>query len=104
MGDPEFLYTGVPYVGGSGANEASWEFDVEPGRYQIVAHWYVHPDVSPYGRAAATNAPYTIFSDATPVDTFRVSHQTSSDDFLDDGTWWEYIGDPVVIDGNTLTG
>ncbi|WP_187782291.1 hypothetical protein, partial [Gimesia chilikensis] len=56
-----------------------------------------------YGRAAATNAPYTIFSDATPVDTFRVSHQTSSNDFLDDGTWWEYIGDPVVIDGNTLT-
>ena len=103
VGDPEFLYTGVPYVGGSGANEASWEFDVEPGRYQIVAHWYVHPDVSPYGRAAATNAPYTIFSDATPVDTFRVSHQTSSNDFLDDGTWWEYIGDPVVIDGNTLT-
>ena len=102
VGDPEFLYTGVPYVGGSGANEASWEFDVEPGRYQIVGHWYVHPDVSPYGRAAATNAPYTIFSDATPVDTFRVSHQTSSNDILDDGTWWEYIGDPVVIDGNTL--
>jgi hypothetical protein len=102
VGDPEFLYTGVPYVGGSGANTASWEFDVEPGRYQIVGHWYVHPDVSPYGRAAATNAPYTIFSDATPVDTFRVSHQTSSDDFLDDGTWWEYIGDPVEIDSNIL--
>ncbi|QDT84158.1 hypothetical protein MalM14_18100 [Gimesia chilikensis] len=102
VGDPEFLYTGVPYVGGSGANTASWEFDVEPGRYQIVGHWYVHPDVSPYGRAAATNAPYTIFSDATPVDTFRVSHQTSSNDFLDDGTWWEYIGDPVEIDSNIL--
>ncbi|QDV17780.1 hypothetical protein Pan153_24350 [Gimesia panareensis] len=103
VGDPEFLYTGEPYVGGSGANEASWTFDVEPGRYQVVAHWYVHPDVSPYGRAAATNAPYTIFSDATPVATYRVSQQTSSDDFLDDGTWWEYIGDPVVINDSTLT-
>ncbi|QDU49563.1 golvesin C-terminal-like domain-containing protein [Gimesia panareensis] len=103
VGDPEFLYTGEPYVGGTGTNQASWTFDVEPGRYQVVAHWYVHPDVSPYGRAAATNAPYTIFSDATPVATYRVSQQTSSDDFLDDGTWWEYIGDPVVINDSTLT-
>ncbi|QDT27620.1 hypothetical protein Enr10x_29380 [Gimesia panareensis] len=103
VGDPEFLYTGEPYVGGTGTNRAFWNFDVEPGRYQVVAHWYVHPDVSPYGRAAATNAPYTIFSDATPVATYRVSQQTSSDDFLDDGTWWEYIGDPVVINDSTLT-
>ncbi|QGQ22586.1 choice-of-anchor D domain-containing protein [Gimesia benthica] len=103
VGDPEFLYTGVPYVGGTGTSRAFWDFDVEPGRYQVVAHWYVHPDVSPYGRAAATNAPYTIFSDATPVATYRVSHQGSSNDFLDDGTWWEYIGDPVVINDNHMT-
>ncbi|QDT41467.1 hypothetical protein Pan241w_15280 [Gimesia alba] len=103
IGDPEFLYAGVADVGGSGANSATWSFDVEPGRYQVVANWYVHPNLAPYGGAAASNAPYTIYDDLSPVTTVLVSHQTNPNDFLDDGTLWEYIGNPVAITGNTLS-
>ena len=98
VGDPEFLYV----TGGTGANSATWSFDVEPGRYQVVAHWYVHPDITTYGHGAASNAPYTIYDNVTPLTTVLVNQQVSSDDFLDDGTFWEYIGDPVVITGNML--
>jgi hypothetical protein len=102
VGDPEFLYAGDYVTGGVGANTATWSFDVEPGRYQVVAHWYVHPDVTTNGHGAASNAPYTIFDDVTPVTTVLVNQQTSSDDFLDDGTFWEFIGDPVVITSDAL--
>ncbi|WP_339754852.1 choice-of-anchor D domain-containing protein, partial [uncultured Marinobacter sp.] len=101
--EPEFLHAGVDFVGGSGSNSATWRFDVEPGRYQVVAHWYVHPDVTTNGLGAATNAPYAIYNGATPLATVLVNQQTSSDDFLDDGTLWEYIGSPVEITGNSLS-
>nr|MCH9773453.1 choice-of-anchor D domain-containing protein [Cyanobacteriota bacterium] len=103
VGDPEFLYAGDYNTGGTGANAATWEFDVEPGRYQVVAHWYVHPDITTYGRGAASNAPYTIFDNGALVTTVRVSHQEQSNDFLDDGILWEYIGDPVDISTDTMT-
>tara|TARA_R110002111_G_scaffold227346_1_gene288827 strand:+ start:57078 stop:71642 length:14565 start_codon:yes stop_codon:yes gene_type:complete len=102
VGDPEFLYAGDYHTGGTGANSATWSFDVEPGRYQVVAHWYVHPDITSYGRGAASNAPYTIFDNVTPVTTVLMNQQANPDDFLDDGTFWEYIGDPVEITSSML--
>lgn len=102
VGDPQFLYAGDLFQGGTGTNAATWDFDVEPGRYQVVAHWDVNPDVTVNGQGAASNAPYTITGGAIPV-TVLVNQQTSSNDFLDDGLHWAYIGDPVVITGNTLS-
>ncbi|WP_417391015.1 choice-of-anchor D domain-containing protein [Gimesia sp.] len=101
VGDPQFLTAGEEFVTGTGANTATWEFDVEPGRYQVVAHWYVNPDVTMNGHGAAPNAPYTINGGAAPV-TVLVNQQISSNDFLDDGIYWEYIGNPVEIIGNSL--
>ncbi|WP_417382519.1 choice-of-anchor D domain-containing protein [Gimesia sp.] len=101
-GDPLFLTGNTQYVGGDGSSTATWDFDVEPGRYQVVAHWNVSPDFSMNGAGAATNAPYTIFGGSVPVTVLK-SHQTSANDFLDDGLNWEYIGDPVVITGNSLS-
>ncbi|HAH44788.1 MAG TPA: hypothetical protein DCM07_07995, partial [Planctomycetaceae bacterium] len=101
VGDPLFLTAGEPFQTGSGSNTATWNFVVEPGRYQVVAHWYVNPDVTMNGHGAASNAPYTIIGGALPV-TVRVNQRVSSNDFLDDGINWEYIGNPVEITGNSL--
>ncbi|MCA9004257.1 MAG: choice-of-anchor D domain-containing protein, partial [Planctomycetaceae bacterium] len=101
VGDPLFLYTGELFQTGSGTNAATWTFDVEPGRYQVVAHWDVNPDITVNGQGAATNAPYVISDGVSPV-TVLINQQTSSNDFLDDGLFWEYIGDPYVVsDPNT---
>ncbi|QDT98818.1 golvesin C-terminal-like domain-containing protein [Gimesia aquarii] len=101
--DPEFLYAGDFFQGGTGANAATWTFDVEPGRYQVVANWYVNPNITTNGVGAASNAPYTIFDNGATVTTVAVDQRTSSDDFLDDGILWEFIGDPVQITSNTLS-
>ncbi|QDT97805.1 golvesin C-terminal-like domain-containing protein [Gimesia aquarii] len=103
VGDPEFLYAGDFFQGGTGANAATWTFDVEPGRYQVVANWYVNPNITTNGVGAASNAPYTIFDNGATVTTVAVDQRTSSDDFLDDGILWEFIGDPVQITSNTLS-
>lgn len=104
IGDPLFLYANELYQPGTGANAATWSFDVEPGRYQVVAHWNVDPGVTMNGSGAASNAPYTISDGVSPV-TVYVNQQTSSNDFLDDGILWEYIGDPFVVSdpSSTLT-
>ncbi|WP_278469021.1 choice-of-anchor D domain-containing protein [Gimesia maris] len=104
IGDPLFLYANELYQPGTGANAATWSFDVEPGRYQVVAHWTVDPGVTMNGSGAASNAPYTISDGVSPV-TVYVNQQTSSNDFLDDGILWEYIGDPFVVSdpSSTLT-
>ena len=54
------------------------------------------------GVGAASNAPYTIFDNVTSTGTVLINQQRSSDDFLDDGIFWEYIGDPVEITSNIL--
>lgn len=104
IGDPLFLYANELYQPGTGANAATWSFDVEPGRYQVVAHWTVDPGVTMNGSGAASNAPYTISDGLSPVIVY-VNQQTSSNDFLDDGILWEYIGDPFVVSdpSSTLT-
>ncbi|MAC54339.1 MAG: hypothetical protein CME31_17505, partial [Gimesia sp.] len=104
IGDPLFLYANELYQPGTGANAATWSFDVEPGRYQVVAHWNVDPGVTMNGSGAASNAPYTISDGLSPVIVY-VNQQTSSNDFLDDGILWEYIGDPFVVSdpSSTLT-
>uniref|UniRef100_UPI003A8EE80F golvesin C-terminal-like domain-containing protein n=1 Tax=Gimesia sp. TaxID=2024833 RepID=UPI003A8EE80F len=101
VGDPLFLHTGELFQTGTGANAATWTFDVEPGRYQVVAHWDVNPDITVNGKGAATNAPYVISDGVSPV-TVLINQSISSNDFLDDGLFWEYIGDPYVVsDPNT---
>lgn|GEM_PF-3102849 len=101
--DPGFLYAGGYGTGGTGANTSTWDFNVDAGRYQVVAHWFNHPGVTTGGRGTATNAPYSIYDNGAFVTTTRVDQSASSNDFLDDGIYWEFIGDPVEITGSTLS-
>ncbi|HAC64911.1 MAG TPA: hypothetical protein DCF68_15610, partial [Cyanothece sp. UBA12306] len=80
---------------GSGANVATWTFDgLAPGTYSVAATWTANLN-------RATDAPYTIYGDGTPI-TVDVNQEVAPNDFNDQGVGWEYLSN-VTITGDTLT-
>ncbi len=80
---------------GSGSAKATWTFTVAPGNYQVAATWTGHAN-------RATDAPYTVFDNSTPLETVDVNQESAPSDFSDEGVNWENLG-TFTITGNTLT-
>jgi subtilisin family serine protease len=80
---------------GTGANAATWTFNVTPGRYRVSATW------SPYSNRA-TDSPFTVLDGATPLATVRVNQEAAPADFTDAGAGWQDLGGPYEITGNAL--
>jgi hypothetical protein len=80
---------------GNGSSVARWEFEVPIGVYQVSATWVEHPN-------RATDAPFTVLDDGFQLDTVFVDQQLAPDDFTDDGTPWESLGEFVVTGGQLV--
>ena len=89
LGDIHYSSSGV------GANVATWGVDVAPGQYRVASTW------TPLNNRA-TNAPYTVRDDGTPVATIQRNQQIAPNDFSDGGVDWEILGD-FTVSGTRLT-
>ncbi len=65
-------------VGGTGADTASWTFQVTPGDYSVAATWTTLAN-------RATNSPFTILDGQTPLTTVQVNQKLPPDDFTEQG-------------------
>jgi subtilisin family serine protease len=98
------LWTGQGYqndvhesLAGTGADIARWEFDrLLPGMYRVAATWTAYTN-------RATNSPFTISDDNTPLGTVAVNQQVVAAGFSAAGATWQYLGGPYHIAGHTLT-
>jgi hypothetical protein len=82
---------------GAGEQIAGWTFTVTPGVYRISATWSEDPN-------RATNAPFHIYDGSTFLGEVRMNQELAPDDFREDGTWWEDLGDGVFrITGTELS-
>ncbi len=82
---------------GDGSAVAEWKFTGVPsGSYRVSATWLAHTN-------RATDAPYTIFDDNTPLDSVQVNQQLVPGDFVDEGVGWQDLGGPHEIASGTLT-
>jgi probable HAF family extracellular repeat protein len=81
--------------GGVGGSVATWTFGgLTPGAYRVSATWTAALD-------RATNAPFTVLNDSTPLATISINQEQLPDDFAGDGVTWEDLG-VFTIDGSTL--
>ncbi len=108
--DPEFTTAGswnsnatFGYLGGinwtdpGDGDTATWTFDVLPGGvYQISATWFHHP-------TAATDSPFTIYDDGSPITTVNVNQQVAPSQFSEKGAMWDDLLSSVTVSGSTLT-
>ncbi len=69
----------------SGPAGAAWSFNVTPGQYRVWATWSEHSN-------RATNAPFTIVDDTSPLATVAVNQELSPNDLDEAGTVWEELG------------
>ncbi len=84
-------------LAGTGTDVASWTFTgLMPGRYRVAATWKEYSN-------RATNAPFTILDDTTPLTTIYVNQQLAPSGFSDAGASWQYLGSVHQIAGHTLT-
>lgn len=77
---------------GNGADRASWEFRMLPGRYTAAATWAAQNDL-------ALTAPYTIYDGATALGTVRVNQRLAPQDFTDQQVGWKDLGTFEVTSG-----
>jgi len=77
--------------GGHGSNVASWTFNVSPGYYRVWTSWY------PSGAGLATNAPFTVLNEDTPLATVHVDQSVSPQGFTEGGIVWQPLGGPYQI-------
>ncbi len=71
---------------GSGQDTATWTFAYHfPGTYQVFARWSAYTN-------RATNAPYTIYDESTPLATVAVNQQLAPSGDLSNGVTWQSLG------------
>ena len=81
---------------GSGSETASWTFGgLNPGLYRVWTTWAPYPN-------RVTDAPYTVLDGSTAVGTVAVNQQLTPSDLNVGGAWWQQLGGPYDITGNTL--
>ncbi len=81
---------------GNGSDVAIWTFTgLMPGRYRIAATWTHYTN-------RATNAPFTILDDATPLTTVYVNQRLAPTGFTDGGVNWQYLGSVQEVTSSTL--
>lgn len=81
---------------GTGADEATWTFAVTPGLYRVSATWKA-------GLNRASNAPFTISDNGSPVSTVSVNQERAPRDLFANDRGWADLGLPHVITGTELT-
>lgn len=77
---------------GSGADVASWTFNVVPAQYQVSATWVAN------NPNRATDSPYTIFSGSTALETVDINQELEPSDFAEEGVNWEILGTYSILD------
>jgi hypothetical protein len=83
--NPGYL-NGIHFAVGTGADVATWSFNVTPGaRYRVSATWFALSN-------RATNSPYTVYDGTTSDGTTAVNQQLSPTDFTDAGVGWKDLG------------
>jgi uncharacterized protein (DUF1800 family) len=81
---------------GTGTQTATWTFTgLEPGDYTVAATWVGYA-------SAATNAPFTVRDDTTPLATVRVNQRNDSSGGADGGSAWQDLG-TFTITGSRLS-
>ena len=87
----DFLYKKA----GSGAATASWTFSgLPPGQYLVSATWQAYTN-------RVLDASYTILDGATVLATEVVNQRQAPADFFE-LEWWQDLGGPHVLTGDTL--
>jgi hypothetical protein len=81
---------------GNGADEATWTFAVTPGLYRVSATWKA-------GLNRASNAPFTISDDGSPISTVLVNQEQAPRDLFANDRGWADLGSGHVITGTELT-
>jgi uncharacterized protein (DUF1800 family) len=80
---------------GTGTETATWSFTgLEPGDYAVAATWVGYS-------WAATNAPFTVCDDTTPLGTVRVNQQSDAGGSADGASAWQDLG-TFTITGSRL--
>ncbi len=81
---------------GNGADTATWTFTgLMPGLYRVAATWthYVN---------RASNAPFTILDDVTPLTTVYVNQRLAPSGITDAGANWQVLGSLHELTSSTL--
>lgn len=90
-----FQRTVTQAVAGAGKEVATWTFTgLEPGEYAVAATWR---GVT----SGASNAPFTVLDNTTPLATLKVDQRINSLGFVDGGSEWQSLG-TFTITGTTL--
>jgi len=109
-GDSEFsatsgwtTYVGAGFQGdfaykqvGSGTQAATWTFSgLSPGQYLVSVTWQAYTN-------RTVDAPYAVLDGSTELATVRVNQREVPADFFEDGQWWQELGGPYELTGDTL--
>jgi hypothetical protein len=82
------------HAAGNGSGTATWAFaDLPVGNYQIFTKWV------PFSNRA-TNAPYTIFDEATPLATVLVNQQLAPAGDRVNNVTWQSLGTYQIVNGS----
>jgi hypothetical protein len=83
------------HTGGNGSATSTWKFeDIPSGSYQVFARWSWFVNW-------ATNAPFTILDETTPLGTVTVNQQLPPAGEVSNGVTWQSLG-TFQINTNTL--
>ncbi len=85
----------VYHAKGTGSNSAEWTFFTEPGVYQVSVT-YKHEG------NRATNAPFTVRDNTTPIRTEIVNQKLAPNDFTELGAKWKNLPGTFTLVGNKL--
>ena len=83
-------------AGGSGADLATWTFTgLTAGQYRVSATWSTHSN-------RASDAPFSVFDNVTPLAAVAVNQELTPNDLSDAGSNWEDVGVPHNVLSGTL--
>jgi len=81
---------------GSGTGIASWSFSgLPPAAYRVAATW------TAYGNRAS-DAPFSIWDDATSLATLNVDQRVAPNEFVDQGVGWNQLGGIYQVTSGVL--
>ena len=88
----DFAYKPV----GSGTDAATWTFSgLSPGQYLVSVTWQAYTN-------RTVDAPYAVLDGSAELATVLVNQREVPADFFEDGQWWQDLGEPYELTGDTL--
>ena len=107
-GDAGFSANWTTYVGagfqgdfaykpvGSGTDAATWTFSgLSPGQYLVSVTWQAYTN-------RTVDAPYAVLDGSAELATVLINQREVPADFFEDGQWWQNLGEPYELTGDTL--